>query len=83
MLFVHYNDIISRETLTCEGSMMKINVKDLREKGVENWNEDELVFTITLLLNLLRPYLTKQNILIPSIKKTLFLEDPLVISSKS
>lgn len=40
MLFIHYNEIIGQETIACEGSMMKINVKDLREKGVDNWNQD-------------------------------------------
>lgn len=54
---------------------MKINLKQLREKEVDEWSSEEISFIIKFLLNLLKPYFTRQNIIIPSIRKNLILED--------
>ena len=50
---------------------------------MEDWSHEELNFIVKFLLNLLKPYFTRQNLMIPPIRKNIILEDSFEDRSKS
>lgn len=55
--------------------VLRVDLEDLRNKKVDEWNEEETSLVVKILLNLIKPYLTKKNILIPAIRRLLVVED--------
>lgn len=53
------------------------DLRTLRKADVKQWHRDEVSLVVTLLLNLIKPLLTKKNVnlVVPPMKKTLYFQD--------
>ena len=64
----------SSESLLAD-PVLRVDLEELRNKKVDEWSEEETSLVVKILLNLIKPYLTKKNILIPAIRRLLVVED--------
>ncbi len=56
-------------------AVLRVDLDVLRNKKIEDWSHDETSLIVKIMLNLIKPYLSKKNILIPAIRRLLVVED--------
>lgn len=56
-------------------AVLRVDLDLLRNKKIEDWSHDETSLIVKIMLNLIKPYLSKKNILIPAIRRLLVVED--------
>lgn len=56
-------------------AVLRVDLDMLRNKKIEDWSHDETSLIVKIMLNLIKPYLSKKNILIPAIRRLLVVED--------